>query len=521
MYCCVVFCLPLLVYVMLDATRLLSVPGFAEVLAFGQSDDLLDLLAAAAIRAREAAVAGQAYVSKLREAAAASELPDYDQGLWELRLQSEHQSAVYPLHAAARLLWTLHAVAPLFAAGGIAGGAGGGGSGGMAQAPAAAPGEAQQPHLQQLGLMWSVVAEHILPRVAEGLICTSAYPEPSWSTRAGRTYHTAATALMCCRLVLNALHRAEAGAAAARTGGEGGGSEGSGPGSSSSSSSSSPPGTSTCDDAALWRRLLLCDVDVFALLAAAAAAITRHVRQPVDDREGKAQCSYGGGGGEDEADIDIQRACAELHSTAVLAAAVLPRECVRAAQQGASGCAGPGGAQQPGQYRVPLAVESIAGLFGPDGPCPNPQWQADVRQAFASANAVVAATGSRGELSEEELQAFSSGAQAVLQQQREAQQMQAASALLVPPGRVRSALRQRYPGRRLWLCDNPACEPAVELDASGWPLFPQSCVGAGAWVWCGGCESSLYCSEGCRLAHWQAGHGAVCGFCRGAAGQGV
>ena len=222
----------------------------------------------------------------------------------------------------------------------------------------------------------------------------------------------------------------------------------------------------------------------------------------------------------DEAGIDILWACEELHSTAVLVAAVLPQECAMAAQQGANGSAGPDGAEQPGRYRMPLAVESIAGLFGPDGPCPNPQWQADVREAFASAGAV-AANGPQQELSPEQLQACASRAHAALQQQRDPQQMQAAAALLVPPGRVRSALRRRYAGRRLWLCDNPACVPAAELDASGWPLLPQSCAGAGAWVWCGGCESSLYCSDGCRLAHWQAGHGAVRRLCRRAVVQGV
>eukprot|EP00198_Chlamydomonas_reinhardtii_P010765 XP_001700102.1 predicted protein [Chlamydomonas reinhardtii] len=137
----------------------------------------------------------------------------------------------------------------------------------------------------------------------------------------------------------------------------------------------------------------------------------------------------GGWQAKDEAGIDILWACEELHSTAVLVAAVLPQECAMAAQQGANGSAGPDGAEQPGRYRVPLAVESIAGLFGPDGPCPNPQWQADVREAFASAGAV-AANAPQQELSPEQLQACASRAHAALQQQRDPQQTQAAAALL-------------------------------------------------------------------------------------------
>ncbi|KAG2434831.1 hypothetical protein HXX76_007716 [Chlamydomonas incerta] len=425
---------------------------WAEVLAFGPPGSLLGLLAVAAESAREAPAHGRAYVGKLREAAAAASLPEFDHDLAVMRLHLDHPSAVSGTSAAARLLWTLRAAPALFAAGDSAGRAGGGGSCGSTR-PSPQPGEAPQqrrPHLEQLGLMWSVIAEHMLPCAAEGLVCASAYPpiKPS-EEELYKNYHTAATALLCCRLLLTALHQAEAGAAAAGARGV------------SSSSSTESRGESRVDssgsDAALWRRLLLQDVD----------------------------------------------------------------ECARAAQQGEGAAPGPeGGTQPPGRYRVPLAAESIAELLGSDGPCPSPQWQADVREAFANAS-TTAGDGSQQQLSPEQQQACASRAQAAVQHQPDARQMQAAAALLVPPGRVRSALRRRYPGCRLWLCDNPACVPAAELDARGWPLPPESCSGAGAWVWCGGCESSLYCSDGCRLVHWEGGHAAVCRYCRGAAGQGA
>ncbi|KAG2434829.1 hypothetical protein HXX76_007714 [Chlamydomonas incerta] len=489
---------------------------WAEVLAFGPPGSLLGLLAVAAQAAREAPARGRAYVAKLREAAAAASLTDLDEEVTAMELHMKHTGAVSGTSAAARLLWTLRAAPALFAAGDSAGSAGGRASCGSTQ-PSPQPGEAAQqrrPHLEQLGLMWSVIAEHMLPCVAEGLICASAYPLLKLpGSELYKNYHTAATALLCCRLLLTALHQSEAGAAAAGARGV-----------SSSSSSTESRGESRVDssssDAAMWRRLLLQDVDVCSLLAAT-AAIIRHDHQLPENGEREGKLTYRGGGGEDELGVDVRRACAELHSTAMLAAAVLPQECARAAQQGEGAAPGPEvGTQPPGRYRVPLAAESIAELFGSDGPCPSPQWQADVREAFTNAS-TTAGDGSQQQLSPEQLQACASRAQAAVQQQPDARQMQAAAALLVPPGRVRSALRRRYPGCRLWLCDNPACVPAAELDARGWPLPLELCSGAGAWVWCGGCESSLYCSDGCRLAHWEGGHAAVCRYCRGPAGQRV
>ncbi|KAG2434938.1 hypothetical protein HYH02_012135 [Chlamydomonas schloesseri] len=254
-----------------------------------------------------------------------------------------------------------------------------------------------------------------------------------------------------------------------------------------------------------------------------AALCPPYARSPIvlnDCRLEGLDATSGGGEGEGAQEVGFRRAAAELYSTAVLAAAVLAQECTTAAavaQQGKStGSAAAAGTQPPpSQYRVPLPVDSIAQLFGPDGPCPNPDWQAAVRQAFASASAATAAQDGH----DQQQQACMTHARAAAQQQQpQAQQMQTAAALMVPPGHVRSELRRRYPDRRLWLCDNPACVPAPELDASGWPLPPESCAGAGSWAWCGGCACSLYCSDVCRLAHWgAAGHGAVCSHCRAAA----
>ncbi|KAG2441093.1 hypothetical protein HXX76_003945 [Chlamydomonas incerta] len=472
---------------------------WAEVLAFGPPRGLLDLLAVAALRARHALTKSRQYFNQLQELAAHSGTPAWQQ---VIDVVYEHIDASADINAAARLLWTLHAAAPLFAAGDVGGG-GGRGSAQQSPQPEEAPQQQRRPHLAQLGLMWSLGAQHVLPCVADGLIRMSAYPHVKIESRPGRNHHIAATVLLCCHLLLTALHRAEAGAAAAGVRGVS---------SSSSSNSSERSRDSSSSDAVLWRRLLLCDVDVCSLLAATAAIIRHDHQLPGNGKAG------GGGAGdtEDEMDVDIRHACAELYSTAVLAAAVLPQECAGAAQQGEGAAPGPeGGTQPPGRYRVPLAAESIAELFGSNGPCPNPLWEAGVREAFAKATA---GDGSQQPLSPEQRQACASRAQAAVQQQPDAPQMQVAAALLVPPGRVRSALRRRYPGCRLWLCDNPACVPAAELDARGWPLPPESCSGAGAWVLCGGCESTLYCSDGCRLAHWERGHAAVCRYCRSAGG---
>ncbi|KAG2434935.1 hypothetical protein HYH02_012133 [Chlamydomonas schloesseri] len=383
-------------------------------------------------------------------------------------LDAAQERASTATKRAARLLWTLHAAPSLFAGGGDGVSSGAPGS----SSARSRPGQPPRPHPEQLGLMWSVVAEHILPGVAEGLVRASYYPcirQPGKHTAA--LFRPATAVLLWCRLLLTTLHWAQAAAATADAGAGG--------------------SSVRASDAILWRRLLLHDMDLFSLLANGVAFIQQDKQQPHTMAQG---FTYGDGCGEDEHLFTLQRAAAELYSTAVLAAAVLPHECATAAavpQQGTStGSAAAAGAQPPpSRYRVPLPVDSIAQLFGPEGPCPNPDWQAAVRQAFASASAAQ-------DGHDQQQQACMTHARAAVQQQPQAQQMQTAAALMVPPGHVRSALRRRYPDRRLWLCDNPVCVPAPELDASGWPLPPESCACAGSWAWCSGCECecSLYCS---------------------------